>query len=36
MREEGRIAAELALAMVAGEPAKTVVLEMELIERASV
>jgi len=36
MRDEGRIAAELALAMVDGEPPRTVVLEMELIERASV
>lgn len=36
MREEGRIAAELALAMVDGDPPRTVVLEMELVERASV
>ena len=36
MRQEGRIAAELALGMVNGEPPRTVVLEMELVERASV
>lgn len=36
MLQEGRIAAELALAMVDGEPPRTVVLAMELIERASV
>lgn len=36
MVQEGRIAAELALAMIDGEPPRTVVLEMELVERSSV
>lgn len=35
LREQGRVAAELALAMIDGEPARTVVLHTELVERAS-
>lgn len=35
MREEGRLAAELALAMIDGEPPTTTVLHTELVERGS-
>lgn len=36
LNQEGRLAAETALDMIAGAPARTIVLDMELIERDSV
>jgi len=36
LREEGARAAELALAMIDGAPPETVVMDMRLVERASV